>query len=50
MNLNQKTLILFEQERSSYSFYPPNQSDSFYKIDKADIDLFCFENPWNINF
>lgn len=44
MNLNQKTLILFEQERSSYSFYPPNQSDSFYNIDQSMIDLFCFED------
>lgn len=44
MNLNQKTLILFEQERSSYSFYPPDQSDSFYNIDQSTIDLFCSKN------
>jgi len=40
MNLNQPTLLLFEQERKKYDFFPPEESDSFYTIANASISLF----------
>lgn len=44
MDLNQKTLVLFEEERRKYDFYPPDQSDSFYNIGDSKIDIFCSYN------
>lgn len=50
MDLNKDTLILFEEERSSYSFFPPDKSDSFYNIGESRIDLYYDEiSKFDIN-
>ena len=51
MDLNQKTLILFEQERSTNSYIPPEKSNSYYIIDNGEINLFCERaNPDDCRF
>lgn len=40
MNLNQPTLIQFEQERRMNSFVPPAGSNSFYNIGNGRINIF----------
>ena len=40
MDLNQNTLILFEQERASHAYIPPEKSNSYYIIDQGEINLF----------
>ena len=48
MNLNQSTLNLFEDERLRYSYYPPNQSNSFYEIGEGIINIFIDDHQMKI--
>ena len=48
MNLNQSTLNLFEDERVRYSYYPPNQSNSFYDIGEGTINIFNDDHQMKI--
>lgn len=41
MDLNQSTLVLFEQERAQNAFIPPQESNSFYTVGSGIIDLYC---------
>ena len=48
MNLNQPTLIEFENERAIFEYIPPDQSNSFYRIGTdltaASIDIYTIGN------
>ena len=51
MDLNQRTLVLFEQERSLNSYIPPEKSNSYYVIGNGEINLFCMRaNPDDYRF
>lgn len=41
MNLNQSSLVIFENERKKYNFIPPEGSNSFYNIGDGQINLEC---------
>lgn len=41
MDLNQSSLVLFENERKKYNFIPPEGSNSFYNIGTGIINLEC---------
>ena len=48
MNLNCNTFSEFEAERQKYSFFPPDQSDSFYTIGESNISLFTSNEGFNL--
>lgn len=51
MNLNQSSLVLFENERKKYNFIPIKGSNSFYSIGDGKINLECKDDDVdNINF